>query len=79
MSILFSNVAGFTKKSTASVMMFLGYCLGQFTGPQFFISTEAPQFQRAFRAFYSSVSVMIVPASELEPNACRMKDDHPAG
>ncbi|KAJ6010277.1 hypothetical protein N7522_005293 [Penicillium canescens] len=59
MSILSSNVAGFTKKSTASVMMFLGYCLGQFTGPQFFISTEAPQFQRAFRAFYSSVSVMI--------------------
>lgn len=40
-------------------MMFLGYCLGQFTGPQFFIETEAPQYQTAFRGFYSSVSAMI--------------------
>ncbi|KAF5643458.1 DAL5-Allantoate and ureidosuccinate permease [Fusarium tjaetaba] len=60
MSILSSNIAGFTKKSTASVMMFLGYCLGQFTGPQFFITHEAPQYQTAFRGFYSSVSAMIV-------------------
>ncbi|KAG5814141.1 hypothetical protein H9Q71_003403 [Fusarium xylarioides] len=60
MSMLSSNIAGFTKKSTASVMMFLGYCLGQFTGPQFFITHEAPQYQTAFRGFYSSVSAMIV-------------------
>ncbi|KAF5566587.1 DAL5-Allantoate ureidosuccinate permease [Fusarium napiforme] len=59
MSMLSSNIAGFTKKSTASVMMFLGYCLGQFTGPQFFITHEAPQYQTAFRGFYSSVSAMI--------------------
>ncbi|EXL68421.1 hypothetical protein FOPG_15506 [Fusarium oxysporum f. sp. conglutinans race 2 54008] len=59
MSMLSSNIAGFTKKSTASVMMFLGYCLGQFTGPQFFITHEAPQFQTAFKGFYSSVSAMI--------------------
>ncbi|EXK82500.1 hypothetical protein FOQG_13211 [Fusarium oxysporum f. sp. raphani 54005] len=57
--MLSSNIAGFTKKSTASVMMFLGYCLGQFTGPQFFITHEAPQFQTAFKGFYSSVSAMI--------------------
>ncbi|KAF5602523.1 hypothetical protein FPCIR_1864 [Fusarium pseudocircinatum] len=60
MSMLSSNIAGFTKKSTASVMMFLGYCLGQFTGPQFFITHEAPQYQTAFRGFYSSVSAMII-------------------
>ncbi|KAF4953229.1 hypothetical protein FGADI_6204 [Fusarium gaditjirri] len=60
MSMLSSNIAGFTKKSTASVMMFLGYCLGQFTGPQFFITHEAPQFQTAFKGFYSSVSAMII-------------------
>ncbi|KAF5560441.1 DAL5-Allantoate ureidosuccinate permease [Fusarium phyllophilum] len=60
MSMLSSNIAGFTKKSTASVMMFLGYCLGQFTGPQFFITHEAPQYPTAFRGFYSSVSAMIV-------------------
>ncbi|KAH7153873.1 hypothetical protein DER46DRAFT_510987 [Fusarium sp. MPI-SDFR-AT-0072] len=60
MSMLSSNIAGFTKKSTASVMMFLGYCFGQFTGPQFFITSEAPQFPTAFKGFYSSVSAMIV-------------------
>ncbi|EWY83291.1 hypothetical protein FOYG_13129 [Fusarium oxysporum NRRL 32931] len=59
MSMLSSNIAGFAKKSTASVMMFLGYCLGQFTGPQFFITHEAPKFQTAFKGFYSSVSAMI--------------------
>ncbi|KAH7136220.1 major facilitator superfamily domain-containing protein [Dactylonectria macrodidyma] len=60
MSMISSNIAGFTKKSTASVMMFLGYCLGQFTGPQFFIETETPHYQTAFRGFYSSVSAMIL-------------------
>ncbi|KAI1038084.1 hypothetical protein LB503_011993 [Fusarium chuoi] len=60
MSMISSNIAGFTKKSTASVMMFLGYCLGQFTGPQFFITHEAPRFQTAFKGFYSSVAAMIV-------------------
>ncbi|KAL6401426.1 hypothetical protein AUP68_15296 [Ilyonectria robusta] len=60
MSMISSNIAGFTKKSTASVMMFLGYCLGQFTGPQFFIETEAPRYHTAFRGFYSSVSAMII-------------------
>ncbi|KAL6693174.1 hypothetical protein J3F84DRAFT_396632 [Trichoderma pleuroticola] len=59
MSIVSSNIAGFTKKSTASVLMFLGYCLGQFTGPQLFIEKQAPKFQTAFRGFYSSISVMI--------------------
>ncbi|KAH7160520.1 putative pantothenate transporter [Dactylonectria estremocensis] len=59
MSMISSNIAGFTKKSTASVMMFLGYCLGQLTGPQFFIESETPHYQTAFRGFYSSVSAMI--------------------
>ncbi|KKP01030.1 hypothetical protein THAR02_06852 [Trichoderma harzianum] len=59
MSMVSSNIAGFTKKSTASVVMFLGYCLGQFTGPQLFIEKQAPKFQTAFRGFYSSISVMI--------------------
>lgn len=59
MSMLSSNIAGFTKKSTASVMMFIGYCVGQFSGPHFFKEDEAPRFGTAFRAFYSSVALMI--------------------
>ncbi|KAH8682582.1 putative pantothenate transporter [Xylariales sp. PMI_506] len=59
MSMLSSNIAGFTKKSTASVMMFIGYCVGQFSGPQFFIASEAPRYNTAFKTFFVSVALMI--------------------
>lgn len=39
--------------------MFIGYCVGQFTGPFFFIDSEGPRYPTAFRAFYSSVTLMI--------------------
>lgn len=44
MSLSASNIAGFTKKSTVMAMIFLGYCAGNLSGPQFFISTEAPSY-----------------------------------
>ncbi|KAH8893619.1 MFS general substrate transporter [Thozetella sp. PMI_491] len=60
MSMLSSNIGGFTKKATASVMMFIGYCVGQFVGPLVFISTESPNYPSAFKTFYTAVSLMIV-------------------
>lgn len=44
LSLSASNIAGFTKKSTVMAMIFLGYCAGNLSGPQFFISTEAPNY-----------------------------------
>jgi hypothetical protein len=44
LSLSASNIAGFTKKSTVMAMIFLGYCAGNLSGPQFFISTEAPHY-----------------------------------
>jgi hypothetical protein len=44
LSLAASNIAGFTKKSTVMAMIFLGYCAGNLSGPQFFISTEAPDY-----------------------------------
>lgn len=44
LGILASNTAGFTKKSTTGAMLFIGYCVGNMVGPQFFISTEAPGY-----------------------------------
>lgn len=44
LSLSASNIAGFTKKSTVMAMIFLGYCAGNLSGPQFFISTEAPGY-----------------------------------
>ncbi|KAJ9489247.1 hypothetical protein VN97_g4028 [Penicillium thymicola] len=60
MSMISSNVAGFTKKMTASVMIFVGYCVGQIITPQFFISSEAPTYPTGFRAYFVTASMMIV-------------------
>ena len=40
--------------------MFMGYGVGQIIAPHFFISSEAPRYPTGFRAFYVSVSLMIV-------------------
>lgn len=44
LSIISSNVAGFTKKSTVSALMFVAYCVGNIVGPQFFIPSEEPAY-----------------------------------
>ncbi|KAJ5498726.1 Major facilitator superfamily domain general substrate transporter [Penicillium expansum] len=60
MSMISSNIAGFTKKMTASVLIFVGYCVGQIITPQFFISSEAPTYPTGFRAYFVTASMMIV-------------------
>lgn len=44
LSLISSNVAGFTKKSTVSGLMFAAYCIGNIVGPQFFIPSEEPSY-----------------------------------
>jgi hypothetical protein len=44
LSLISSNVAGFTKKSTVSALMFVAYCVGNIVGPQFFIPSEKPGY-----------------------------------
>lgn len=39
-----SNVAGFTKKSVASAMMFMAYTTGNIIGPFLFFPREAPEY-----------------------------------
>lgn len=60
LSLISSNIAGFTKKATASVLFFVAYCVGQIITPQFFLSSEAPEYHTGFRAFFSTVALMIV-------------------
>ncbi|PYI27669.1 MFS general substrate transporter [Aspergillus indologenus CBS 114.80] len=48
LSLFASNTAGFTKKSTVLAMIFVGYCVGNMVGPQFFISAEAPEYHTAY-------------------------------
>ncbi|KAI0601193.1 major facilitator superfamily domain-containing protein [Biscogniauxia sp. FL1348] len=40
-----SNVAGYTKRTTATAFVFLAYCVGNIIGPHAFLSEEAPIYQ----------------------------------
>lgn len=44
LSIISSNVAGFTKRSTTSALLFVAYCVGNIVGPQFFVESEEPHY-----------------------------------
>ncbi|EPS32979.1 hypothetical protein POX_d04872 [Penicillium oxalicum] len=50
LSLISSNVAGFTKKSTVSALMFVAYCVGNIVGPQFFVPAEKPSYSTGIKA-----------------------------
>lgn len=54
MSMFASNTAGFTKKSSVVALIFVGYCVGNFVGPQFFKNTEAPAY--GVRPYYNPLN-----------------------
>lgn len=51
LTMISSNVAGFTKKQLTSVILFVGYCVGNIIGPQTFKSGEAPGYHSAYIAY----------------------------
>ncbi|OQE27795.1 hypothetical protein PENSTE_c004G08929 [Penicillium steckii] len=55
LSLISSNVAGFTKKSTVSAMMFAAYCIGNIVGPQFFLPGEKPSYPTGIKAAMSGL------------------------
>ncbi|KAJ5102427.1 hypothetical protein NUU61_004649 [Penicillium alfredii] len=55
LSLISSNVAGFTKKSTVSALMFVAYCIGNIVGPQFFIPSEEPEYPTGIKAAMSGL------------------------
>lgn len=44
LSLVSSNVSGFTKKSTVNGALFTAYCIGNIVGPQFYLVSEAPRY-----------------------------------
>ncbi|OTA81164.1 hypothetical protein M434DRAFT_17467 [Hypoxylon sp. CO27-5] len=43
-SLVTSNVAGRTKRTVISTITFMGYCIGNMTGPQIFQAKDAPRY-----------------------------------
>ncbi|KAI0889272.1 MFS general substrate transporter [Annulohypoxylon maeteangense] len=60
MSLVTSNFAGYTKKATASSMMYVAYCVGQVVAPQLFLSDEAPAYKTAFLAAFICFALCIL-------------------
>ncbi|XRM36982.1 hypothetical protein ABZX51_000472 [Aspergillus tubingensis] len=57
LSIISSNVAGFTKRSTTSALLFVAYCVGNIVGPQFFYTSEEPYYPTGMKAATSGLAL----------------------
>jgi len=44
LSLISSNIAGYTKKTTVAAMYLIGYCVGNIIGPQTFRPKDAPRY-----------------------------------
>lgn len=63
LTMVSSNVAGYTKKQITGAFLFVGYCVGNIIGPQTFIDSEAPFYHSAYVAIlvgYCVKTVMVV-------------------
>ena len=54
LTIVSSNIAGYTKKQITGAMLFTGYCVGNIIGPQTFKDSEAPGYKSAYIAYVTS-------------------------
>ncbi|KAL3459466.1 major facilitator superfamily domain-containing protein [Aspergillus heterothallicus] len=59
LSIIASNVAGFTKRSVTSALIFVAYCVGNIVGPQMFLESEEPQYDTGMAASVSGLALGI--------------------
>lgn len=50
LTMISSNISGYTKKQLTGAMMFTGYCIGNIIGPQTFKDNEAPGYHSAYIA-----------------------------
>lgn len=65
MSMVASNFAGMSRKTSVAAGMFLAYSAGNLVAPQLFIDSEAPRYQTGFRGMIASFIVLIVLALSL--------------
>lgn len=55
LSIISSNVAGFSKRSVVSASLFVAYCAGNIVGPQFFVASESPTYPVSAHTHFSEL------------------------
>lgn len=60
LTMVSSNVAGYTKKQLTAAILFTGYCVGNIIGPQTFKSSEKPGYHSAYIAMLVGYIVKLV-------------------
>ncbi|KAJ5898984.1 major facilitator superfamily domain-containing protein [Penicillium taxi] len=60
LSLVTSNIAGATKRSTVSVGVFAAYCVGNIVGLQFFLASEEPKYPTGIRASLCGFAIGIL-------------------
>ncbi|KAJ5278836.1 MFS general substrate transporter [Penicillium angulare] len=58
--LMASNYAGNTKKSTANGIIFAGWAAGLVAGPQFFLDSQAPTYELAFKMLSNYTAPFII-------------------
>ncbi|KFX85747.1 hypothetical protein V490_09440 [Pseudogymnoascus sp. VKM F-3557] len=59
LTMVSSNVAGYTKKQLTGAILFTGYCVGNIIGPQTFIDAEKPGYHSAYIAMLVGYSIKL--------------------
>lgn len=60
MAVATANTAGHTKKITTNAMLLIGYCLGNFVGPFFFKSEQAPVYNLGVGMMFFCIGVQVL-------------------
>lgn len=60
MSVATANTAGHTKKITTNAVLLIGYCLGNFIGPFFFVTNQAPRYNLGVAMMFFCVGVQVL-------------------
>ncbi|KAH9907076.1 major facilitator superfamily transporter [Xylariomycetidae sp. FL2044] len=60
MAVATANTAGHTKKITTNAMLLIGYCLGNFIGPFFFKTEQAPTYDLGVGMMFFCIAVQVL-------------------
>ncbi|KAI7095408.1 allantoate permease [Hortaea werneckii] len=60
MSVATANTAGHTKKITTAAFLLIGYCVGNFLGPFFFLSSQAPTYELGVGMMFFCVGIQVL-------------------
>jgi len=60
LSLIATDVAGYTKKTIVSAVLFLAYCAGNIAGPQAFLSKESPYYRTGCEVYIICLCLAIL-------------------